>query len=266
MFGATKLTKEVMTVTSYVALALVGMLTHVNAAGLDEGWCLGGSSMTEGEKSSYTREFSAGVTYEIAASGDRDVLDLDLRILDEDGRVVVEDTSSSKDARVTFRPRRSGKYTIELHLADAKARSLCYFLVETPGRGWNVPERDIGTALRRLAAVSTACGAVGFEPLPARFFGFVMERGEKQSMTMNGIRRGEYIVVAVADNAADDLDLTVKQQGQVLRRDTADDANPMCVISADSGALEAEVSYVSGSGAALVIMALYERSSRSRDL
>lgn len=266
MCDVVKRAKMAAVVISTVALALVGVVSRVNAAGLDEGWCLGGSSMNKGEKSSYTREFSAGVTYEISASGDRDVIDLDIRITDEDGRVVAEDTSSAKDAQVTFRPRRSGKYTIELHLADAKARSLCYFLVETPGKGWNVPERDVAAAFRRLLAASSACGAAGFGPLPARFFGFVMERGEKQSMTMNGIRKGDYVVVAVADDAASDIDLSVSQRGRLLRSDTDTDANPLCGVSAESGSLDAEVSYVSGSGPALVIMALYEKSDRSRDL
>lgn len=266
VFDASGRTWKATVFISVVALALVGVLARVNAAGLDEGWCLGGSSMSKGEKSTYTREFSAGVTYEISASGDRDVIDLDLRIMDDDGKVVAEDTDSSKDASVTFRPKRTGQYTIELHLADARERSLCYFLVETPGRGWNVPERDIDMALRRMAAASTACGAAGFDPLPARFFGFVMERGDKRSMTMNGIRKGEYVVIAVGDNAADDLDLNVSQRGRLLRQDTDDDANPVCNVNAEAGSLAAEVSYISGSGPALVVMALYEKPSRSRDL
>lgn len=260
------LTRTLTVVILYAVLAILHADMPAKAAGLDEGWSLGGSSLREGEKATYTREFYAGVTYVIAASGDKDARDVDLRILDRDGRVVVDDTSSSKDASVTFRPKNTGRYTIELHLAEASARALCYFIIETPGRGWNVPERDIETALSRLGAASTLTGLAGFEPLPARFFGFVMKRGEKQSMNMSGIRQGDYMAVAVADDEADDLDLKVMQDGRVLKRDIETDAFPVCIFGADSGSVEMEVSYESGSGPALVLMALYEKSSRATRL
>lgn len=260
------LTKKLTVVILYAVLALLPAGLPANAAGLDEGWSLGGSSLNEGEKASYTREFYAGVTYVIAASGDKDARDVDIRILDRDGRVVEEDTGSSKDATVTFRPKSTGRYTIELHLAEARARSLCYFIIETPGRGWNVPERDIETALSRLSAASTLTAMGGYEPLPARFFGFVMKRGEKRSMNMSGIRRGDYMAIAVGDDEADDLDLEVKQDGRVLRRDIETDAVPICAFSADSGSVDMEVSYESGSAPALVLMALYEKSSRATRL
>lgn len=260
------LTRALTAVILYAVLALLPAGLPANAVGLDEGWSLGGSSLNEGEKASYTREFYAGVTYVIAASGDRDAQDVDMRILDRDGRVIEEDTSSSKDASVTFRPKSTGKYTIELHLAEARTRSLCYFIIETPGRGWNIPERDIETALSRLAGASTITSLAGFSGLPDRFFGFVMKRGEKQSMNMSGIRRGDYMAIAVGDDEADDLDLQVKQGGRVLKRDIEADAVPVCAFSAESGSLEMEVSYESGSGPALVLMALYEKSSRATRL
>ncbi|GIV20931.1 MAG: hypothetical protein KatS3mg023_2682 [Armatimonadota bacterium] len=250
----------------YAVLAILHADVPADAAGLDEGWSLGGSSLREGEKATFTREFYAGVTYVIAASGDKDARDVDLRILDRDGRVVTEDSSSSRDASVTFRPKNTGRYSIELHLAEASARALCYFIIETPGRGWNVPERDVETVLTRLGTASTLSDLTGFESLPARFFGFVMKRGEKQSMNMNGIREGDYMAIAVADDEADDLDLEVRQNGRVLKRDIETDAVPVCIFRANTGSVEMEVSYETGSGPALVLMALYQKSLRSTRL
>jgi hypothetical protein len=63
--------------------------------------------------------------YRIIAAGDNDTKDLDLRIVDPDGKVVVADTTTFRDAEVTFRPARRQNYTIELRLYDSNDNCVC---------------------------------------------------------------------------------------------------------------------------------------------
>lgn len=63
--------------------------------------------------------------YRIIASGDNDTEDLDLRIVDPAGEVVDKDTTTSRNAEVTFRPVRQQDYVIELRLYESKDNSVC---------------------------------------------------------------------------------------------------------------------------------------------
>jgi hypothetical protein len=63
--------------------------------------------------------------YRIIASGDNDTRDLDLRIIDPAGKVVVQDVTVLRDAEVTFRPTRQQDYVIELRLFDSQDNCFC---------------------------------------------------------------------------------------------------------------------------------------------
>jgi hypothetical protein len=64
-------------------------------------------------------------TYRIVAAGDNDAKDLDLRIVDPDGKVVVTDESVQRNSEVTFRPTRRQNYTIQLRLYDSGDNCIC---------------------------------------------------------------------------------------------------------------------------------------------
>jgi|GEM_PF-4295465 len=87
-----------------------------------------------------------------------------------------------------------------------------------------------------------------------------MRVGEMHSVTLNGVGRGPHAAVAVGDNFAHDLDIAVLQGGRVLGIDTMRDAMPIAVFNSNGGSLELRVSYETGSGPSLVLMALLERA------
>jgi hypothetical protein len=64
-------------------------------------------------------------SYRVIAAGDNDTIDLDLRVLDPDGKVVAIDTTELRDAEVTFRPTRRQNYTIEMRLYNSKDNCMC---------------------------------------------------------------------------------------------------------------------------------------------
>ena len=68
---------------------------------------------------------SPNKTYRIIAAGDNDTLDLDLRILDPTGAVVVEDNLITRETEVTFRPARDQDYTIQMRLYHSRDNCVC---------------------------------------------------------------------------------------------------------------------------------------------
>lgn len=224
---------------------------------LDEGWSIGGQVLSQGEHAEFTRRFQRGHTYFIQVAGDKNARDIDLQILDSEGRPLTQDIGSEKEAQVRFTPRKSGDYTIRLRLAKADARALCYFVVfRTDGGGWKVPQRDIETSLGRLATVTTELTSQDYRL--QRFYGFVMRTSERQNIRISGLTANQYAVVAVGDDLAEDIDLAVFSKGRLLDSDELDDPVPITEFTA-SDVIEARVSYVSGTGPALVMMALFER-------
>jgi hypothetical protein len=63
--------------------------------------------------------------YRVIAAGDNDTIDLDLRILDPSGAVVVEDNAVTREPAVTFRPTRRQDYTIQMRLYDSRDNCVC---------------------------------------------------------------------------------------------------------------------------------------------
>jgi hypothetical protein len=70
-------------------------------------------------------KLSPGKTYRIIAAGDNDTIDLDLRILDPSGAVVVEDNLVTREPQVTFTPAREQDYTIQLRLYHSRDNCVC---------------------------------------------------------------------------------------------------------------------------------------------
>ena len=68
---------------------------------------------------------SPNKSYRIIAAGDNDTIDLDLRILDPLGNVVVEDNLITREPIVTFRPTREQDYTIQLRLFHSRDNCVC---------------------------------------------------------------------------------------------------------------------------------------------
>ena len=92
-----------------------------------------GCWMPKGEKSGnepwvsvlIATKLSPNKAYRIIAAGDNDTIDLDLRILDPSGAVVVEDNLITREPEVTFRPTREQDYTIQLRLYHSRDNCVC---------------------------------------------------------------------------------------------------------------------------------------------
>ena len=73
-----------------------------------------GALLEEGESVSSSRWYERGTKYNIWAYGDDDAIDLDIRVVDEDGKVVAKDLESDAAPNCDFRPKSSGSYTVTI--------------------------------------------------------------------------------------------------------------------------------------------------------
>ncbi len=62
--------------------------------------------------------------YRVIAAGDNDIKDLDVRVVDPNGKVVIADVATARNAEVTFQPSRIQDYTIEMRLYDSTDNSI----------------------------------------------------------------------------------------------------------------------------------------------
>ncbi len=71
------------------------------------------------------KNLDPNMQYRVIAAGDNDVKDLDVRVVDPNGRVVVADVATARTAAVTFQPDRVQDYVIEMRLYDSIDNSIC---------------------------------------------------------------------------------------------------------------------------------------------
>jgi len=239
--------------------ALVVLTTQpASSQGLDPEWAIGASMITPNGTATYTRTFQGGTTYDIIADGTEEALDIDLYVQDTTGRTLVSDTRSNKQARVSFRPSRTGTYRVVVKLASAYRAALCSVLFFNQDDGWYVPSNNTAMALARHLAFALTIDALGYTPNIVRFYGWVMRPGEERTMDISGLERKTLLAVARGDNFATDIDLYVRRGGLLLDYDEDYDATPTCVFTGSPTTTSVTVKYVSGTGASLILLGIYD--------
>lgn len=233
-----------------------------DSIGLDNGLSIGGSRLYNGQHVDTTRDFSSNRTYTLYAMGGENARNVDLIVLDSKGREVVSDVRLNRNAELAFNPPTNGRYTIRLRLTktwDSSAYDFCWFAIMTTSGGWDVPVSVFDTSLSRLITGTLLPASSGFNPLPIRIYGYVMQPRESNVIDLSGFQNGQYALVAVGDDNAWDLDLEVFQNGRRLASDTLVDAIPFCQFRMTTGTASLKVIHDSGKSASFVLMALYDK-------
>ncbi len=83
-------------------------------------------SIYTGEDDLWTFYFDEGTEYIISAACDNDCTDIDVKILNEDGEVVQEDTKDDDQPIVAFTPKVSASYEVEVKMYKCSEEP-CYF-------------------------------------------------------------------------------------------------------------------------------------------
>jgi len=236
--------------------ALTLTLTH--AKGLDDEWAFAACEVAPNGTATFTRTFQAGTTYEIVADGDSDARNVDLELLNSSGQVIRSDRRAAKEARIVFRPSRTGTYTVRLKLASAYRNAICYVVFLNQDGGWQVPLTNALAAFEKHFAFAMRLDELGHTPRLVRMYGWVLRPGEETTMTVTGLSARRMMAVALGDNFARDIDLYVERGGRLLDYDEDYDATPICVFTGASGETKLTVDYVSGTGASLIFLGIYE--------
>jgi hypothetical protein len=245
-----------------VATAAFAALTtgklFANSLGLDGEWAFAACEVVPGGTADFTRTFYAGQTYEIYADGSHGARDIDLYVLNSSGQVLERDTRSNKEARVVFRPSRTGTYTVRLKLARAYQSAVCHVVFFNQDDGWYVPTINLLAAFDKHLTFAVTLGVLGHTPRLVRLYGWVMRPGNENAITITGLRTRPMVAIALGDNWATDIDLYVQRGGQLLAYDDDDDAAPVCVFTGSSASTTLTVQYVSGLGPSLILLGIYE--------
>lgn len=76
----------------------------------------------------YTIKLTAGKKYRFIAAGDGDAKDVDLEVIDSDGRTKARDVKTDPEAIVDFTPTETGVYTVRIRLYASREDAPCVCL------------------------------------------------------------------------------------------------------------------------------------------
>ena len=83
--------------------------------------------LSDDESDFWTFHLTRNTDYTIVGVCDTDCTDVDIIVTDEDGREIVRDTLVNDHPIVSFRPRYSGTYEVEVKMYSCNVDSYCYW-------------------------------------------------------------------------------------------------------------------------------------------
>jgi hypothetical protein len=84
-------------------------------------------TLEEGETEVYIESFQAGTTYLVVAVGCEAAQDIDVGIVDADGRTMASDTDADAAAAVVFEPKVTARYVVGVNMARTTAGDAAHF-------------------------------------------------------------------------------------------------------------------------------------------
>jgi len=177
-----------------------------------------------------TRDFpislEGGKCYAVLAVGDSGVRDLDLLLLDPQGREIDRDVEQDARPIVRVCPQTSGDYAIRVSMANGQG-SFVYAPYRWP-RGIRGPFNLMGLMYVRLAEVTSLLGVEGYEPssdfMPDR--GHLARQGRTATQTLNLPANACFAMLAVGGEGMTDLDASLSLGGQQVAADQTRTAFP----------------------------------------
>lgn len=198
-----------------------------NAYGYVNGICFLSGYFKKGQELKFFREFEAGVKYAVVGGGDNGTRNLDLFILDEDGREVVKDVLEDNVPIVEFTPDRKSRYTIRMVMQDGAPGGGMGTLGILQRGGYDVPGKNQVLAFNGLIDEANKVDrsvkeVVDFSKGPGQWgvFGSIIPSGA--DLTISGLTPGggSRFWVCGADQTTKDVDLFLYDQtGRLLKKD-----------------------------------------------
>jgi hypothetical protein len=204
--------------------------------GLDSGFSFVIGFLKQGEQKGLVSPLEAGKNYMFIGKGDEDVLDLDIHIVDEDGKVVASDTLTDNFPILSFKPTKKGRYSVRLKLESAKIPGFCGLVVLKEGAP-RFTRADLLAASTRMLGVAgrvrkSLDNKINYETDSNEWsiLGTILQKGESTTMGPYTGAGMNYVIYGVGDDDVEDLDLEILDaaNGKVLAGDTKNDNIPVC--------------------------------------
>ncbi|MBI4700513.1 MAG: hypothetical protein HY744_04995 [Deltaproteobacteria bacterium] len=203
------------------ALGRAAAVERAAAFGLAEGVALLGAYVRPGWSIDWRLALEDGVSYAFVAGGDDEARDLDLSVLDEQGRTLASDDATDAAPVALFSPAHSAVHVIRLALHDATSPSLCVLLVMRQG-GHSVSAPDAAAAVAKTMTVAARLRPrlsvqLHEEDYQWALLGAVLGPGEEATIAGLHLEPRRHVVVAAAGPDSQDIDLLLRDRaGELL--------------------------------------------------
>ncbi|MCI0459917.1 MAG: hypothetical protein L0Z62_23445 [Gemmataceae bacterium] len=263
---------------TYLSQAFTRVTNNAGAArkligyGYADGLSILGGWISAGDKLEFDlRRLEIGTSHMIIAGGDNDAEDVDLEILDPNGRVVASDVRVAPDAVVEFVPRIKGSYRMRLTLYKARERLPCVCVATVLKKdGWNIPLRNLDETaaqlIRGLAAADEVVRKDGGKRLDLHkaknqwaLYGGVARQGEEVKVTNMTLGKGVRAFLGAGDKNAQDVDLFLLDRNErAIKSDTKVDPIASFVHEPQGDPHGLRVLNYRSTGPAVIMMAIFE--------
>jgi hypothetical protein len=226
----------------------------------------------KGEKTTFTLTLEANVEYLFLGAGDQDAQDVDLTILDDQNRVVAEDTRDAADAVVKFTPRVTGRYTMELILFKSRNNLPCVCAATILRKGGsNLSLRNLDEAVGNLVDILAKADTELKNKANKRLelhrekgqwamFGAVLAESKDADMYNLSLGNGTRAFFATGDSKAQDVDLFLMNNDatQTINSDTRVDRDASFVQQMNGGLHRLRLHNHKSNGPAVCMMAVFD--------
>jgi len=239
------------TAFDYLSQALVNVISYSTVVNLlDYDYLSTGSSvfgvyLRSGQEHRLRISLTRGTEYVILGSGDEDIEDLDLWIIDEGSQqVVARDNDRDANPVLAFTAPTTGPYVITVRNYRSRAPSFCAMVIlEKSGKG-DFSLAELAEAVQNVMRLSRTAGlfAVGFAENAFCLFGGRVANGASNTLFDYSLSGGRYIAVGAGSNNVRDADLFIHEQhrqgnsaGREIAKDVDRDNTPVCIFEAQAG-------------------------------
>jgi len=223
-------------------------------------------------KATFTLTLDANVDYLFLGAGDADALDVDLTILNDKNEVVAEDTRTAADAVVTFTPKVTGRYTMELILYKSKNNVPCVCaatILRKNGINASLKNLDeaVGNFVDALARADVELKDKAKKRLELHkekgqwaMFGAVLAEGKEADVYNLSLGNGLRAFFATGDSKANDVDLYLLNNDatQTLKEDTRTDRDASFVHQMQGGLNRLRVRNYKSNGLSVCVMGVFD--------
>jgi hypothetical protein len=201
--------------------------------GYDDGICILGAWVDCRDDVQFWLSLRKDDNYMLVAGGDNDCQDVQIDVLDENGKQVAGEKRVAPDASVTFAPPADGWYLMKLSLMRSRNNLPCVCVAcILKENGHQIPLKNLDDSADKLLKLFSDNDRLLHEKDGKRLefrkarnqwglYGAVLDQGQTKNVTNLDLGVGRKLFLALGDQNTEDVDLFILDKaGQVLEKDT----------------------------------------------